>query len=1080
MSQFNAQIKKILPSNKFTAPSYDKNQHLFREAIIPELIAGKWANKNRVLIQAQAGQGKTTIALQLIDSLSIPFTWYQIGPEDHDPILMLSSLYVSLYDSLPEFSAPIVQRRLESGNVPAYEAEELLKQLNEELAQSFSGQHFIIFDDLHLLREQKQNSALLGNFIVNLPPEVRVLALARSTPVEISSLFASPKKSIIIKNNEIAFSHQEIFKYFNDILNKPTSTEEIKDIHNNTEGWVSGIKIYKNNYAKESNRLNLNFIEKSHIDNYFIKYIEDNYIDSIEFIFLVSMLDSVDIDLILFLDNKKYNEIVLKKLLNDGFFISYIENDETKSYKFHQLFKDSLQKNSIYYVTIKDKINFLNKTARWFLETDKPFTALKHFLSAQNFEASHKILQEFGLIFISQNLHSSLYQHLKVIPLKAMEEKPWFFLFLGIVAIVPEPEQGSCYLECAREKCAELGDSLGELFALSQLTICHLGLDANYKAAANCLPRLVELFQQYKSKLDDHSVMHISLAVSLSYVFVRGNAREATNHLQTSYRLAEKLNAQNELSLFYIVSGYIHHIAGNWQKCRETIESFQTFLLNPIVSNFNKLYLLLFQLDFLHLSGDFHSYQLHSEKLKEFIEKDLLAHSVAGSFLTLWEIDIAFAQGEYESADILLEHALSSKGIAAQAHLRSQYLQYAAFLAIIRQQTSKALQYIEESKNLRDVAGGQIFIHLNQMFIAIMHAHAGNNSLADEYFDLSCRGFETIGDQSVLVAVFFHKAYSQLNSHQTNAGIATLSQALELSKHNSFKHFYGWTPEMMGLLLQTAIDHNVLPDYSASLASERLGLVLKKNKEAQPILHIKTLGTLELSIGDNKLQLKDLTEIQRNLLGELICSPNNQQTQEMIQTKFWPDVENIKGRKRFDTALGRLREKFAVHLKIDPNNYLNLKSGLLSLANCRLDNHDFMVAFKEGTALLKEGKNWQAGNAFFKALDLWHGPFLSSLHLENPAAFYRNELEQNLLDLCIALSLVLVEAESFDQALFVAQKGLREDPVSIELNRIVYNCHIRLKQPLKAARLLQKLESDLSKEEYLTEDVQSILESFWT
>ncbi len=74
MQELAAQIKMNLPESKFIPPTYDDSKQVFRDTIISELMVGKWSLKKHLLFEAQAGQGKTTLALQYVKASGLPFT----------------------------------------------------------------------------------------------------------------------------------------------------------------------------------------------------------------------------------------------------------------------------------------------------------------------------------------------------------------------------------------------------------------------------------------------------------------------------------------------------------------------------------------------------------------------------------------------------------------------------------------------------------------------------------------------------------------------------------------------------------------------------------------------------------------------------------------------------------------------------------------------------------------------------------------------------------------------------------------------------------------------------------------------
>ncbi len=727
-----------------------------------------------------------------------------------------------------------------------------------------------------------------------------------------------------------------------------------------------------------------------------------------------------------------------------------------------------------------ERTSFLKKVASWFLNNDKPLIGVHYFFACEDYESAHEIFHEFGLLFISQNLHITLYNSLKSIPSSIVEKYPWFSLIYGIATVDLEPKKSMHYLENARICFYTEGDDFGEIYALSQLVVYHLGLDANYAAVSAFLPRLEELFLNLNDHLDPYSTMHISLAIAFGYIFVEGDLDKANNYSDRSSRLAAELSSQNELSSNLIVKSYISLFSGDWNRCRKNIEASLKMIASPLVNEFNKLYHTLFLIDFLNLSGDFENFEQQNTLLKKLIENDLLASSIAGPYLLLWEIDIAIAQGTYDEAEALFETALQVESAGSQAHMRSQFLQYGAYLAALRNDNNQAIAFADESAQLRKSAGGKPFIYLHQMFLAATFSLLRQNDKAEKYFSSASAGFQQSEDLSILSAVRCHKAYWLLNCGQNKEGLDELKQALELMKKKGYRHFYGWNPDMMKMLLEAGIENNILPKFCRLLAKERLNLIISEKEESIPCLRIRTLGLLQLSVDKELLLANDFTETQRKLLGILLTEPNHQKTQEEIQTALWPDVDAAKERKRFDTALGRLRKNLRDAFHVDPQKYVNLQSGVLSLTNCCVDCDDFLLQSRKGLGHFHSGEYWQSGNSFHAALSLWNGQFMTNITIGETGELFREKILETFFSVSMCEAQILFQFERYEEALEVARNGLAEDLTNEIFNKILYNCYVKLNQPVKAAKVLQKYERALIKEEYLAEDIHNILENFWT
>ena len=83
---------------------------LERERLINRLLM--WEDKKLVIVHAQAGQGKSTLAAGYVQSLAVPCVWYNMDQEDDNPDLFLSCLGQAMQRVFPDHLArlPLVPR----------------------------------------------------------------------------------------------------------------------------------------------------------------------------------------------------------------------------------------------------------------------------------------------------------------------------------------------------------------------------------------------------------------------------------------------------------------------------------------------------------------------------------------------------------------------------------------------------------------------------------------------------------------------------------------------------------------------------------------------------------------------------------------------------------------------------------------------------------------------------------------------------------------------------------------------------------------------------------------------------------
>lgn len=98
-----ASIQHSIAANKFYPPRINKSQSIDRHTIIADRTGPDDSPGSLIIVEAQAGQGKTTLVHQYLEHSGIPYIWYQIGVEDNDPVVLLTALNLAFSRKIDNF-----------------------------------------------------------------------------------------------------------------------------------------------------------------------------------------------------------------------------------------------------------------------------------------------------------------------------------------------------------------------------------------------------------------------------------------------------------------------------------------------------------------------------------------------------------------------------------------------------------------------------------------------------------------------------------------------------------------------------------------------------------------------------------------------------------------------------------------------------------------------------------------------------------------------------------------------------------------------------------------------------------------
>ena len=136
------------------------------------------------------------------------------------------------------------------------------------------------------------------------------------------------------------------------------------------------------------------------------------------------------------------------------------------------------------------------------------------------------------------------------------------------------------------------------------------------------------------------------------------------------------------------------------------------------------------ELNGLFLIGDFQNFFIQEKYFWRETKGNLVFQTVSGPILLVFKIDAAIGEGRWIEVREWIEQGLSWGGPADNAHLRSQFLHYQAFVQALSGNGDAARKAAAESQRLRQSAGGEIWCVVNDMIIggALVHIDCRDES----------------------------------------------------------------------------------------------------------------------------------------------------------------------------------------------------------------------------------------------------------------------------------------------------------------------------------------------------------------
>ena len=1078
----------VVPSNKFYPPRIDQSQSLLRSNLLQTKLPDQKHNKKVIIIEAQAGQGKTTLAYQFLEFNNNTYIWYQIGPEDSDPILLLSSLLMNLCANLPGFASPQLTNILNEGSVGPLDLTRCANILLQDLDNYLEKDIYLVFDDLHRIEFGALTNKLLEHLLDTSPPRVHFVFISRQ-PLEIKgTTIRNGSQIAYLSTSDLALDNRDIEALYTTVLNKEISRQDAIQIQKVTNGWIMGIILASHPISGRSRfwldsptDAILTPPQTGHMLDYFQDEIFAQIPQKLHKLFLkFSFLQEIPADLAIEISGIDTFGKTLSDLSRENYFI-YNLDDRQQVFRFHHFFQEFLQQRAKTQFSETEIEKIYTIEARYYLKQDITEKALTCYRNGGDFKAMEVILREKGMDLIAKNKTFTILRLLQNIPDEILFKYSWLTLYSGLLRVDFIPQTTLPFWDTARAQFAEENEEIGELIALSQTIYFHFVISGEYNKGALLLPRTEELLEKNKATLPMAIIIMAARNLASGYCFFKGDTEKARHYIQMASILAKRNDIRNFIASTRFIQGYIELLSGNRARFLREAEVCFSLFNDPLVGESNRLTLRVINLCYLSMTGDHQNFHVQQLALQNSIDHTVVDQTVAAPYLYVWGSSNLYSLGRPQQALELLEKGLDITSIAATDHMHSQLLQWKALGLALAGYAEEAENSISMAAQLRENAGGPFYTAFHNILAGAVYTRVKNFDKAQSCLEKGLAISQTIPSTYLTICALFNLSHFKYESESPEAALDDLEAGLSLMKINGYNHFWSWEPAMMTKLLSLAVKRDIEKSFAQNLAKSRLHLNFTDDGEPLSLLKFKLMDSFELSMsGKILLQSKDLTPFQRELLGLLITAKGQRIPQERIQLELWPESSPENARKSFDTLLTRLRKLIAPHLPIPVKNYLYLQKGILCLSNYEIDALQFTESARTGLTHFKNSDFWQAHNAFQTAISLWKGVMPEDTFRSEQALTFNDILANLMVETGSTWAKNLAEAGRLDEAIAILERILLINYLEEGLTILLYKFHCRNNNHLKAREILERYQKALLKADYTKKEATSFIDAITT
>ena len=285
-------------------------------------------------------------------------------------------------------------------------------------------------------------------------------------------------------------------------------------------------------------------------------------------------------------------------------------------------------------------------------------------------------------------------------------------------------------------------------------------------------------------------------------------------------------------------------------------------------------------------------------------------------------------------------------------------------------------------------------------------------------------------------------------------------------------NFWGWQSDVMSMLCAKALEAGIEVEYVQKLIRKR-----KLNPPMPPFdkggvggieierwpwpLKVYTMGRFSVNRDGEMIRFTGKTQRKpMEMLKVLITLGGRNIKEDRMRETLWPEAEDGAAHSAFTTTLSRLR-------KLIGNEAVTISEGMLSLN----PNYCWVDVWALERLLSQADKTYPSphrgeGQGEGETLDnkllrLYHGPFLC----EEEAAWalpLRERLSSRFVRCLRVRGRLLEQAEKYEEAITLYQKGIEADPLAEGLYRCLMACYHATGSHAEAAAVYHRCRKTLS------------------
>jgi LuxR family maltose regulon positive regulatory protein len=1066
---------------KFLPP---KPAHVLdRERLTSKLLA--WENKKLVIIHAQAGQGKSTLAAGYVQSLTAPSAWYTMDQEDVNPAVFLSSLGMAIQRAWPGSVATFPSIPVDRYGVNGVRQD--IGTWIEEAFKNVPKPGLFVFDDYIGTSSSPVLQHFMKQLIDNTPPHVRFMIISRLRPeLDIAKLRAARSVGELT-GEDLRFTDGEVQDLFSIVFSMHISLNEAVLINSTAEGWPAGLVLmheYLSTLAPGARALAL--IDKrvaaagfrTNVFDYLAQEVFAHLPQAMQrFLLQTAIVDFIPVPLIELLTglprtappSKASISSMVKELRDRNLFVTALDDDAVVI-RYHALFREFLRKKLIAQTRPAEVKKLYAAAAAFFKKTGDPVRSIDLSIVSGQFDQAIRQIESCGEEMIARGQTGTLIRWVESLPLE-YGNRPWLLFYRAVACRFTDPRTALTFFDLAfkgfRAGRTAFNRTSGLMYSLcGVIEACfHTGGDFTRMGRDAALARA--LLKQSR-RASPGARARLLLAMGMAWFFI-GRLQQASEALRQALELFRKKGDP-----FYQITTSIYLTPcalyqGDFRLARDTVrKGIEAHTAIPDEAGGRAALFLVAAMTAL-FAGDFADAQEQLDRCRELADSHALESMV---FLSLdiggW---LKIAQGDYAGATLLLAECKRKGEEARNEFFSASAAHLLAIACLFQDKLEQAKAESDYALAIRTQSGSKLFHAIYLIASGAIHLKLARHRRAEKELLTALKILQQIkaAQQEANAHLVLARLYGKMK--ETDRVRKHLRDGFTIGRERGFTYYALFNAVELAELANAALELGICRDYCSTLIDDQVRSMKK------PFLMIKCLGGFRairgmVPVRDAEWKSKRAKTFVKLLVAQDGYTVSKDRALEML----WPDKDPDTLRQTFNSMFHRVRKVLGPESAAGTTDSCILhKDGFIMLNRDLVwtDVGQLLYHLDTTDRMKSSGKPENIVGEYEKAFDLYAGDFLPEDIYSDWAAPVRDHLRIRYLRALDDAAGIAESAGDRDRALRFYEKMFIADPCNEKACCWLMTQYHSDARRREAVRTYERCERALSRDVDLEPDEQT-------